>query len=160
MQCCLTFTTLFGHISWFLGSRFCRSIFEMTRLRHESQQQSSGCASVCLFNGCNAVLSRSHGWLSYAYCSPQHRAPHVAPRDLNLVFCQQPVTSKGLLQVFLKHLKTIVRHNKPLFTRHNAAKLADFAKHSPTKFWKHFRQEGKSLPAVDMDKWMAHFDRL
>ena len=68
--------------------------------------------------------------------------------------------SSHAAKVFLKHFKTIIRRKKRLFTRHTAAKLADLAKHSPAKFWKRFRQKGKSLPVVDLDKWMAHFDKL
>lgn len=67
--------------------------------------------------------------------------------------------SSHVAKAFLKSFRGIV-HRKRHCNKHVAAKLADLAKHSPAKFWKRFRQKGKSLPVADLDKWMAHFEKL
>lgn len=61
---------------------------------------------------------------------------------------------------FLKQFRTIVRRKKRRYTQHVAAKLADLAKHSPAHFWRRFRQQNKAVPIADLDKWMAHFEKL
>ena len=61
---------------------------------------------------------------------------------------------------FLKRFRTVVRRKKRHHTKHTSAKLMDLARHSPAKFWKRFRKKGKSVPIADLDKWMAHFEKL
>ncbi len=53
-----------------------------------------------------------------------------------------------------------VRRKKRHYTKHTSAKLMDLAQHSPAKFWKRFRKKGRSVPVADLDKWMAHFEKL
>ena len=62
--------------------------------------------------------------------------------------------------MFLKHFLAAVRHKKRHHTKHTSAKLIDLAKLSPAKFWKRFWKKGEPDPIADLDKWMAHFEKL
>ena len=63
-------------------------------------------------------------------------------------------------KAFLKRFRTVVRRKNRHYTQHVAAKLTDLAMESPARFWKHFRQKGRTLPVADLDKWMRHFEKL
>jgi len=61
---------------------------------------------------------------------------------------------------FLKRFRAVVRRKKHHYTKHTSAKLMDLAQRSPAKLWKRFRKKVRSVPVADLDKWMAHFEKL
>ena len=68
--------------------------------------------------------------------------------------------SSRMAKAFWKRFRTVLRRKKRHYTQHVAAKLTDLAKESPARFWKRFRQKGRTLPVADLDKWMRHFEKL
>ena len=61
--------------------------------------------------------------------------------------------SGHVAKIFFWRFRSVVRGKKHHHTQHVAAKLADLAKEDPPKFWKRFRQKGRTLPVADVDKW-------
>ena len=95
-------------------------------------------------------LTTSLGLTQNALCRAALRSYKEAKQD----------PSSHVAKAFSKRFRTVVRRKKRHYTQNVAAKLTDLAKESPARFWKRFRQKGRTLPVADLDKWMRHFEKL